>query len=146
MLEQRIAVVVIGLIKDSQGRVFLQKRRDLLIPDADGMWEMPGGRIEFGESPEEALQRECVEEIGCEVSIKRLIPLVQSKRWSRTDGVDMHVIVLCYEADIVSGIPEPSDDKVSEVGWFTEDKFRELELLRGTEEFITYLDSREKST
>jgi 8-oxo-dGTP diphosphatase len=136
MTQQRQIPAVIALIRDAHGKILLQRRAMPLIPEADEKWEFPGGTIEFGESPEDALKRECMEEIGCEVHIKRLIPFVHSNNWSRSDGVDIHAIVLCYEVEITSGVPQPSDEKVSEVGWFTEEEAATMDLLKGTKELM----------
>ncbi|MEK9173722.1 MAG: NUDIX domain-containing protein, partial [Patescibacteria group bacterium] len=76
--KQQMAIVVIGLIKNEKGEILLQKRLDPLIPAAHEKWEFPGGRIDFGESPEEALIRETREEVGCGIRIQQLLPLVQS--------------------------------------------------------------------
>lgn len=129
-------VVVIALIKNEQGKILLQKRIDDLIPTADGKWEFPGGRIDFGESPEEALIRECREEIGCEVKIKRLLPLVQSHLWQTVTGQKIQALLLCYEVELVSGQPQPSDGKTSEVAWFSLPEIKELDILPGNEDFI----------
>lgn len=59
--------VVAGVIRDSRGRVLLARRtrgRDLA-----GLWEFPGGKVEPGESPQQALVRELREELGIEASI-----------------------------------------------------------------------------
>lgn len=57
--------VVVGLVYDQSGRVLLSKR----IPPSSypGYWELPGGKIEPGESALEALKRELFEEIGIQV-------------------------------------------------------------------------------
>lgn len=66
--------VVVGLVYDQFGRVLLSKR----IPPSSypGYWELPGGKIEPGESALEALKRELFEEIGIQVikakSIKKV--------------------------------------------------------------------------
>ena len=70
---------VVGLIRDRTGKILLQKRVDPNIPGTHEKWEFPGGKIEFGEMPQDALTRECREEIGCVVKIQRLLPVVQSK-------------------------------------------------------------------
>lgn len=133
---KRQITVAIALIKNDQGRILLQKRLDPMILGAHEKWEFPGGRIDYGEAPEEAVVRECLEEIGCEIKIKRLVPKVQSAVWVRTDEKEQQVIILCYEAEIINGTPTPLDKKVSEVRWFFKDEIKGLDLLKGIGEFI----------
>jgi 8-oxo-dGTP diphosphatase len=135
---KRQITVAIALIKDGEGRILLQQRLDPLIPDAHEKWEFPGGRIDYGESPEDTVIRECQEEIGCQIKINKLSPKVQSSVWGRADSKEQHVIILCYEAEIINGTPTPMDKKVSEVRWFFEDEIVGLDLLRGIREFINY--------
>ncbi len=54
--------VVVGLLKDHEGKLFVQQRR-AGTPKA-GKWEFPGGKREIGETPEQALARELREELG----------------------------------------------------------------------------------
>jgi len=54
--------VVVGILKNSEGRLFVQRRR-IGTPKA-GKWEFPGGKLEAGETPDEALARELKEELG----------------------------------------------------------------------------------
>lgn len=64
--------VVAGVIQDARGRILLARRtagRDLA-----GMWEFPGGKVDPGETPEQALARELHEELG--ISIKDCTPLI----------------------------------------------------------------------
>jgi len=136
MDNKRQLAVVIGLIRNSQGKIFLQKRLDPLIPAAHDKWEFPGGRIDYGESPEEALKRECLEEMGCVVEVGKLIPTVQSTVWSRSDDKEQHVLVFCYEAELISGEPQSSDVKVGEMHWFNENEIEALDTLLGIEDFL----------
>ena len=74
-----------GVLVDS-GRVYIQKRRDNDV--WPGLWEFPGGVLEKGESPDEALRREFMEETG--VAVRPLAP-VTTVRYSYTKyRVTMH--------------------------------------------------------
>ena len=54
--------VVAAVMRDAEGRIFLARRKQLL--DCGGLWEFPGGKIEPGETPQHALERELHEEFG----------------------------------------------------------------------------------
>lgn len=140
MESKRQIVVVIALIQNAEGEVLLQQRLDPLILDAHEKWEFPGGRIDYGESPEDAIRRECREEIGCEIRIKKLMPRIQSTVWVRTDDKEQHVIIICYLAELASGEPRPSDEKVAKVGWFAREEILHLDTLRGTNEYVEMMD------
>lgn len=73
MLENSpILHVVAGVLRDPQGRILLAQRHPS-SPFA-GLWEFPGGKCEPGESPEQALRRELLEELGVEIGlVSRLI-------------------------------------------------------------------------
>lgn len=93
-----------------------------------GEWTLPGGGIEFGEHPEDAVVREVMEETGLKVSLKGLAK-VDSIVFNVTDG-KMHAIRFIYRAEILSG------ELVYEVGgttdkceWFTWDEARCLPLV-----------------
>jgi A/G-specific adenine glycosylase len=66
---------VVGLILDKRGRYLIQKRPDSGL--LAGLWEFPGGKIEAGESREEALRRELREELGAEVTDLRHVTSVE---------------------------------------------------------------------
>jgi mutator protein MutT len=138
---KRQITVAIALIQNAEGKIFLQKRLDPLIPEAHEKWEFPGGRVDYGESSEETVKRECLEEIGCEIRIKKLMPLIQSAVWIRTDDKEQHVLVICYQAELISGDPKPFlDKKVGDVKWFSKEEINELDVLRGIREYVELLD------
>lgn len=62
-----IGVGVGALITDLQGRLLVMKRGKYVKNEA-GTWEIPGGKVEFGETLEEALRREIKEEIGVDLA------------------------------------------------------------------------------
>jgi len=136
---KRQLVAVIALILNQEGKILLQKRNDPSIPEAHGKWEFPGGGVEFGETLKEALERECQEEIGCEVTIGRLLPTVISHVWKHKDGSDTQVFVACFECRILNGTPRPANEEVSEVRWVAKSEVAEYDTLPGENEFIALL-------
>ena len=65
--------VAVGVIKDSEGRVLISLRHDKA--HQGGLWEFPGGKLESGESVEQALARELEEELG--ISVLEITPLIK---------------------------------------------------------------------
>ena len=65
--------------------------------DYKDMWEFPGGKMEAGESPEDALKREIQEELETEIEVGRLIKTVD------TDYPTFHITMHVFWAEVVSG-------------------------------------------
>ena len=86
-----------------------------------GYWEFPGGKIEPGESPAEALRRELREEVGVEVA--RIKPWRRIEHRYPDKTVDLHFL----EAVIVSG--EPLALEVADLGWFLPEEMPDLPIL-----------------
>ena len=139
-LKEKQVFVAMALIRNEEGKILLQKRVDVKNPESHGKWEFTGGGIEFGETPEYALQRECKEEIGCTVEIIRLLPCVYSKIWDEKEGGKTQVLICCYEARIIEGVPKPSDGEVSEVRWCNKEEILELDTLCGVKESLKYIE------
>ena len=100
-------LVATALIEDG-GRVRLV-RRD--IEPGRGLWGLPGGFVDWDEHPEQAMTRECQEEIGVKVEPLELLS-VQHVIMDE-DGI----VILPYRARLVSGVPVAADE-VQQVGWF----------------------------
>jgi ADP-ribose pyrophosphatase YjhB (NUDIX family) len=99
-----------GVVVDGRGRALLGRRAG--DPRA-GLWDVLGGFLEPGESPEEGLLRELREEIGVDCTVGRYLG-----GFVDTYGDDGDATLnLAYECRIVEGEPRAADD-VSELGWF----------------------------
>ena len=85
--------VVAALITDGK-RVFATARG---YGNYKGWWEFPGGKIEAGESPEEALAREIREELESEISVDEYIDTVEY------DYPEFHLYMRCYWCSLISG-------------------------------------------
>ncbi len=66
-------VVALGMVRDAEGRILVAHRIDPSVPGAVGKWEFVGGKIEFGEEPEQTVIREVQEESGLAVRVVRLL-------------------------------------------------------------------------
>ena len=109
-----IGVGVGAVIVDPDGRLFLA-RRGPQAKNERGLWEFPGGSVEFGETLAEALKREMREEYGIEIVVGELLDVVD--HILPEEG--QHWVSPSFICSILSGEPviqEP--EKCSEIGWF----------------------------
>lgn len=88
---KQIEVVAAVIRKD--GRVFATQRG---YGDWKGWWEFPGGKIELGETPEEALRREIREELQADVSVDEFLCTVEY------DYSKFHLTMHCYFCSLLS--------------------------------------------
>ena len=86
--------VVAAIIHDAEGRIFATQRG---YGEWEGWWEFPGGKMEPGESPEEALRREIWEELETRIVIEQLVTTVE---W---DYPKFHLKMHCYWCHVESG-------------------------------------------
>lgn len=91
------------IIKDDQGRLLLLKR-SMDSKNNPGKWDFPGGKIDPGETFDQALQREVLEETGLSVKIERLVGSTQS------ESPTHKIIYLMLEGSTESGLVELSGE------------------------------------
>ena len=137
-MEKKTIFVFNGVIVDSAGRILIENRSEKELPSADQKWGLPGGKIEFGETPEEAVVREAREETGCEVRIKEMIPLTYTSVWHYPDK-EQHTIVFCYFGELVSIVDkEIHDKKINTIKWIFPGDMSNYSFLPGVPEAINY--------
>ncbi|MGP3926012.1 (deoxy)nucleoside triphosphate pyrophosphohydrolase [Streptomyces sp. 8N616] len=110
--------MVVGAAVLDGGRLLAARRS--APPALAGRWELPGGKLEPGETPEEGLVRELREELGVEVEPLARIP----GEWTLKPGYVLRV----WTARLVAGEPRPLEDH-DELRWLTPDRVDEVDWL-----------------
>ena len=109
-----IGVGVGALIVDEAGRLFLAQRGPQ-AKNERGMWEFPGGSVEFGETLRAALQREIREEFGVEIKVGALLDVVDHI----LPDEGQHWVSPTYLCKLVAGMPQIMEpEKCTAIGWF----------------------------
>lgn len=111
-----IGVGAASIIHDGQGKLLLMKRGPK-ARDERGCWDVCGGAIEFGESVDEAIKREVMEELCVEVKDIDFLEVYDAHReheGSRTHWIQIVHAVLVDPKGVKIGEPH----KISEIGWF----------------------------
>jgi 8-oxo-dGTP diphosphatase len=101
--------VAAAVLVEQDGRVLLVRR---INEPFRGMWTLPAGFINGGEDPAEAAERECLEETGLNVRVKRVLDIISGKEHPR--GADF---IIVYQA-VVMGGEMKADDDADAVEWF----------------------------
>ena len=87
---------VVAAVIRHEGRIFATQRG---YGEWKDWWEFPGGKIEPGESAEEALRREIREELGCEIAVGELLTTIEY------DYPTFHLSMACYWCTLVNSEP-----------------------------------------
>ncbi len=122
-----VQVVGAAIVDDLTRPTTLLTGRRTEPPALAGWWELPGGKVEPGEVPAEALRREVLEELGVEVELGALLEGPVAGGWLLGDRYVMRV----WMARITQGAPRPLEDhdllrvltkaELYDVGWLPGD-------------------------
>lgn len=116
--------LAVGAVVFKDNRVLLVKRGN---PPARGVWAIPGGSVELGETLKTAAEREIFEETG--IVIKAGEPVFSFESIHRDDKnrVRFHYYIIDLAASYISGEPTPGDDAV-DVGWISRETLGRLNV------------------
>lgn len=143
-------VAVIGLVI-YQRQVLLVQRA---INPEKGKWALPGGYMDAGEMPQEALRRELIEEVNLAVHVTELLtifPMITSRVQganSQTGNRQSAGIVLAFQAEVADPAATTliCDDDVSAAGWFSPQQVPQDLAFRSTRQLLAAWFNQESST
>ena len=121
----RVVAAVIRDKKDGIDKIFATERG---YGDFKGWWEFPGGKIEAGETPEQALVREIQEELTAKISVGDLIHTIEY------DYETFHLSMDCFWAEVVSG--ELVLKEAEAAKWLTKDELESVKWLPADLELV----------
>lgn len=128
-----VTVICACIMREGGQEVLLSMRRAPGVQGLDGKWELPGGKIEFGETPEQTIVREIREELDIEITPRRLLPYLHTNLWEYEHAIQ-HVVLAGYECELKN--PTPYLDR-DDVGWFHVNQIDFSSTLPGTREFVS---------
>lgn len=125
--------VVAALIVQG-GRIFATQRGYGAMKDG---WEFPGGKIEPGETPQEALAREIREELDAQVAVGNLFETVEY------DYPQFHLSMACYFCTIESGKLVLKEHEAAK--WLSPEELESVDWLPADRELVRHLLHRQKN-
>lgn len=115
----KVVAAVIKSLNDKGQTIIISAQRG--YGEFKDSWEFPGGKIENGETPQEALKREIMEELDTQIEVGTLIDTIEY------DYSDFHLSMDCFWCDIVRGnlvLKEHENAK-----WLTKEQLQDVEWL-----------------
>jgi len=120
------------------GAILVESERLLLVrrgrPPAAGLWSVPGGRVEPGETMAAAVVREVLEETALEVVCGPLVG------WVERIGPGHHFVIFDFEVTLLGADTPRAGDDAAEVAWVPLDEVENLPLVDGLAEFLAEHD------
>ena len=113
-----VAAVIRAVNKENKPIIFATQRG---YGEFKGGWEFPGGKIESGETPQQALKREIMEELDTEIAVGELIDTIEY------DYPNFHLSMDCFWCEVIRGeliLKEAEDAK-----WLTKEHLADVEWL-----------------
>ena len=114
----KVAAAIICNDMERKNRIFATARG---YGDLKGGWEFPGGKLEPGETPQQALKREIMEELSTEIKVGELIDTIEY------DYPTFHLSMDCFWAEVITGQLELKEAEAAK--WLTKDQLESVAWL-----------------
>ncbi len=127
----KLVLVAACALIDADGRILLTQRPPGRV--MAGLWEFPGGKVEAGERPEQALIRELAEELGIRVAEACIAPLT----FASHGYPDFHLLMPLYVCRRWEGIVAPQEGQ--NLAWVRPNRLRDYEMPPADAPLIPHL-------
>ena len=114
----KVVAAIICDDMEKKNRIFATARG---YGDLKGGWEFPGGKVESGEKPKQALKREIMEEVSTEIKVGELIDTIEY------DYPTFHLSMDCFWAEVITGQLELKEAEAAK--WLTKDQLESVAWL-----------------
>ena len=118
MKTMKVVAAIICNDMERKNKIFATARG---YGDLKGGWEFPGGKVEPGETPQQALKREIMEELSTEIKVGKLIDTIEY------DYPTFHLSMDCFWAEVITGQLELKEAEAAK--WLTKDQLESVTWL-----------------
>jgi 8-oxo-dGTP diphosphatase len=133
-MPERQRIAAYGVVRDEEGRILLARAAPWLT--LRGRWFLPGGGVDHGEHPTDALRREIKEEAGLTVVLGPLLDILSDVR-VMPDGTSLHTVRMIYRVASWTGtLRAELEGTTDAVQWFPTNELATLPLAHYVEQVV----------
>ena len=121
-------IIGVGAIVQKDGKVLLVKRG---AEPSFGLWAIPGGTLQLGESLRECAERELLEETGITAKAEECVYVFDYVERDAQGNIKYHFVVVDFAAAYISGEPHGADDAL-EARWFAPGELEKIDVSKNT--------------
>ena len=132
--------VGVGAVVMKDERVLLVRRG---VPPSEGLWAIPGGGLELGETMQAGAEREILEETGLRIKAGEPIYSFDFIQYDDEGNIRFHYVVVDLRADYIDGQPRGADDAL-EARWFSAAELLRVKVTQDTIRLLEKVSFLEK--
>jgi len=122
----------VGAIVFKNDAVLLVKRKN---PPHQHQWAIPGGKVHYGESLKDAVEREILEETGIVIHAQEPIYTFEVIDTNKANNTPFHYVVIDFDAQYISGTPRANDD-AEQASWVSRKEYASLNVNNITRKLL----------